>query len=111
MKQDLLAQIMGNDWDQAKISRLEAKEEIPEDVLEEVSKALHVTPEAIKNFSEEMAFNFINSTVKDSQFASYISTNSPTYNSVDPIIELFQKSLEEHNALIRQLLEKLSSNK
>ncbi len=50
MKQDLLASIMGDDWTQIKISRLEAKEEIEEGILDEVSKAMKIPVEAIKNF-------------------------------------------------------------
>lgn len=46
MKQDLLASIMGDDWNQIKVSRLEAKQEIEPGILNEVAKAWKIPVDA-----------------------------------------------------------------
>ncbi|MNQ59392.1 helix-turn-helix protein [compost metagenome] len=67
MKQEALAQALGTN--QQAISALENSETIDEAKLIEIAKALGVTAEAIKNFSEEAAINFFNTftDTKDSQ--------------------------------------------
>src|SRR5690606_23564015 len=62
IKQEALAAELGEDWTQSKISLLEAKETIEPDILEQVAKALKVTPEAIRSFSEDVAINIISNT-------------------------------------------------
>ena len=55
IKQDALASMLGEDWNQMKISRLEAKEEIDDALLKQVADALKLPVEAFKNFDEEAA--------------------------------------------------------
>src|SRR5438067_7773956 len=47
IKQEALAEIMGDDWTQKKISLLEKKEIIEPEIMEQVAKALGVSIEAI----------------------------------------------------------------
>lgn len=110
VKQDLLASLMGDDWNQLKISRLEAKEEIEPDILETVALALKVPVEAIKNFDEEAAVNIIANTFNEHAILNGINYN-PTFNPIDKLIELMERSLKEKDDLIRELIQKLSSNK
>ncbi|MFB6453780.1 helix-turn-helix domain-containing protein [Chitinophaga sp. Hz27] len=56
IKQDALAFELGDDWNQRKISLLESKETIEDNILEKVAKVLKVPVEAIQNFDEETAF-------------------------------------------------------
>ena len=70
MKQDALASIMGDDWNQIKVSRLEAKEEIDPTILDEVARALKVPAEAITNFDEEAAINIISNIVNNNDNAT-----------------------------------------
>lgn len=60
VKQDALAISLGDDWNQSKVSYLEQKDVIDPTILEEVAKALNVSPEAIKNFDDDAVFSFIN---------------------------------------------------
>ena len=113
IKQDALAARLGGDWNQKKVSYLEAKEVIDDDILKEVADALHITPEAIKNFSEDVAFAFISSTFSDSTVANFISHNNPIYHS-EKAIELLERmvkekdeQIKEKDRLIQQLLLKL----
>src|ERR1700712_530531 len=65
MKQDALASELGHDWNQQKISLLEQREVVDPSILEEVAKALKVTSDAIKNFSEDAAINIVSNTFSD----------------------------------------------
>lgn len=55
IKQETLAQELGDDWTQSKISHLETKETVDPAILDQVAKVLKVPVEAIKNFDEEAA--------------------------------------------------------
>lgn len=99
LKQEALAKTMGEDWTQRKISLLEQKEEIEPQLLNEVAKALKVTPEAIKNFNDEVANNFIN-TFQDNSVGAF-NNYSCTFNPVDKLVEIF----DENKKLYEQLLQ------
>lgn len=112
MKQDLLASIMGDDWTQIKISRLEAKEEIEPGILDDVARALKIPVDAIKNFDEEAAINIVANTFTDfKDNASGINNNSTlNFNPVDKIIELYEalvKSEREKIEIMQKILDKM----
>ena len=105
MKQEALALALG--VSQQSISHLEQSESVEEDKLEQVAKVLGVSPEAIKNFSEEAVFNIISNTFKDS------SSNNNNYlcniNPVEKIIDLYERLLaseKEKVTYLEKLLEK-----
>lgn len=108
MKQDALAYELGEDWTQKKISQLEQKETIEPDILDQVAKVLKVTPEAIKNFSEENAISFVNN-FNDNSVNHVTGTGHvyfPTFNPIDKVIELYERMLKEKDEMIKQLIEK-----
>ena len=108
MKQDALASALGEDWNQKKISLLEAKESIEAPILEDVAKALKVPVDAIKNFDEEAAINIIGNTVTNHDNAS-VFNYYPTFNPFEKMVELYERLLaleREKNALLEKLLEK-----
>nr|MCU0403982.1 helix-turn-helix domain-containing protein [Chitinophagaceae bacterium] len=53
IKQEALALTLGSDWTQRRISLLEQKEEVEDNVLEEIAAALKISPDAIKGFNED----------------------------------------------------------
>ena len=111
MKQDLLASIMGDDWNQMKVSRLEGKEEIEDGILDEVARALKIPVEAIKNFDEEAAISIVANTFT-SQDTSTLNAINPycTFNPVDKVMELFERLLaseKEKVDLMKEILEKM----
>src|SRR5688572_9337079 len=59
LKQEALADKLGGEWTQKKISYVETREEIEPALLEELAQALKVPAEAIKNFDEEKAIYYI----------------------------------------------------
>jgi transcriptional regulator with XRE-family HTH domain len=116
MKQDLLASIMGDDWTQMKISRLEAKDEIEDGILDEVARALKIPVEAIKNFDEDTAISIVANTFtdfKDNAVASAMNYY-PSFNPIDKIVEILEQANKEKNdeiALLRKEIEELKKAK
>jgi len=107
IKQEALAFSLGEDWNQKKVSLLEAKEVIEDKLLEEVAKELKVPVEAIRNFDEEAAINIIGNTVSDH---SAVFNYYPSFNPIDKIIELYDEVLKVEREKIA-LLEKILQNK
>jgi transcriptional regulator with XRE-family HTH domain len=109
MKQDALANELGEDWTQKKISLLEAKETIEPEILEQIAKALKVSPEAIQKFNEEAAINIIANTFSDfKDNASGINYNCDlNFNPLDKVVELYERLLaseKEKNELLQEKL-------
>lgn len=98
MKQEALAQAMGTN--QQAISIMENSETIEEEKLAEVAKALGVSVEAIKNFSEEGVINYFNS-FNDTKNSQVNFGNHCTFNPLDKLVEAY----EENKKLYERLLE------
>ncbi|KUJ60396.1 transcriptional regulator [Flavobacteriaceae bacterium CRH] len=96
MKQEALAQALGTN--QQAVSAIENSETIEETKLVEIAKALGVTVEAIKNFSDEAAINYFNS-FTDQSVGTF--NNHCTFNPLDKLLEAF----EENKKLYERLLE------
>lgn len=99
LKQEGLAYELGDDWNQKKISLLEQKETIDDDLLEQLAKALKVPVEAIRNFDEKAAINIISSTFNDNA-----SVNSNCTLNINPV-EKWMEALEENKKLYERLLQ------
>ncbi|MDI5886469.1 helix-turn-helix domain-containing protein [Flavobacterium yafengii] len=110
MKQEALAQALGTN--QQAISAMENSETIDEEKLKEVAKALGVTVEAIKNFSEEAVFNIIGNTVNNHDNATLNSNiqYQPTFNPLDKVIELYERLVQAEKDKV-EYLEKLFKDK
>jgi transcriptional regulator with XRE-family HTH domain len=110
MKQETLADALGPDWTQKKVSQLEAKESIDDAMLEEVAKALDVPVEAIKSFSADKAIQIFKNEFKDhATLNAQGSIYFPTFNPLDKVVELYEallKSEREKVAMLERLLEK-----
>jgi transcriptional regulator with XRE-family HTH domain len=99
IKQEALAYDLGEDWSQKKISMLEQKDIIEDNVLKLISNSLKIPVEAFQNFNEEQAVNIISNTFND-QSNGY--NYYPTFN-VNPI-EKWIEALEEIKRLNSELL-------
>lgn len=114
IKQETLAADLGDDWNQQKISLLEQKETIDPNMLQQIATALKIPAEAIQNFDENAAINVIANTFNNHdhsnpQFASVIN-NSPTFNPLDKMVELYERMLQQQKEMIEKL-EKLIEKK
>lgn len=65
LKQEALAWELGEEWSQKRVSSLEQREVIPQEVLELVSVALRIPVEAIRHFDEEMAIHNLRNNFAD----------------------------------------------
>ena len=119
MKQEALAMELG--ISQQSVSHLEQSETLEDDKLDEVAKVLGITPEAIKNFSEEAVFNIISNTFNNnsndnSTLIASSMNYQPKFNPLDKIIEqsdkieeLYKKLLQaekDKNAYLEKLLDR-----
>ncbi|WP_119789405.1 helix-turn-helix domain-containing protein [Flavobacterium anhuiense] len=108
MKQEALAQAMGTN--QQAVSILENSETIDDEKLKEVAKALDVSVEAIKNFSDEGVINYFNTfneAVANNNFGRQDNIN---FNPLDKVIELYERLVQAEKDKV-EYLEKLLKDK
>ncbi|QSB26470.1 helix-turn-helix transcriptional regulator [Flavobacterium sp. CLA17] len=99
IKQESLAFDLGNDWNQKKISMLEQKDVIEDDILNQISEALKIPVEAFQNFDEEQAVNLISCNFSDN---AMFNNRIEVFNN-NPIEEI-KKLHEEKIALFERML-------
>ncbi|HAT91313.1 MAG TPA: transcriptional regulator [Sphingobacterium sp.] len=102
MKQETLAELLG--VSQQKVSLFENAEELEDVKLEPIAKALEISVEALKNFSEDAFFNIISNTFNTNDNGIAILRTEiyqPTFNPIDKLLE----SYEENKKLYERLLE------
>ena len=113
IKQEAFATELGEDWNQKKVSLLEQKETIEDNLLEQVAKVLKVPVEAIKNFDEQTAVNIISNTFHNNSHddSTFNALNlNPTFNPIDKVVELYERMLKDKGEMIEKL-EGLLKNK
>jgi len=120
LKQEGLAYMLGDDWNQQKISLLEQKEEIDDQLLEQIAEQLKVPADAMKNFDEEMAvFNIQNNYEGSNSGASgvYTNNNNCTFNPLEKYVEAIEANKQLYERLLQsekeknELLQKLLDGK
>jgi transcriptional regulator with XRE-family HTH domain len=113
IKQDTLAVDLG--LSQQAVSLLEQRETIDPELMDKISKILKVPVEAIKNFNEEAAVNFISNTFNHSGLFNRDCTLN--FNPLDKYVELVEKNEKLYAALLKEkdekivLLERLAGEK
>lgn len=102
LKYELRKVLLKTDWSQKKVSLLEQKEKVEEELMSQVAEVLKIPVEAIKKFDEEFAVNIISNTfTSHDQATGLIYNQSPTFNPLDKLLEL----MEENKKLYERLLE------
>lgn len=109
MKQEALAIAIG--VSQQSVSNIEGSETVDEEKLKAISEVLGVSPEAIKNYSDEAVFNIIGNTYHNtsSDNSTLIASSmnyQPTFNTVEKIIELYERLVQAEKDKV-EYLEKL----
>jgi transcriptional regulator with XRE-family HTH domain len=130
LKQESLADRLGAEWSQKKISQIESSEVIEQDLLEQLADALKVPAEAIKNFDEEKAIYYIQNNYEGSnpnasngpnmigphyhectfnpldKFVAAVERNEQLFNETKRLYEELLKSEREKVLLLERLLER-----
>ncbi|MCL1674004.1 helix-turn-helix domain-containing protein [Elizabethkingia meningoseptica] len=101
IKQDALAFDLGEDWNQKKISLLEQKETIEEDILAKISEILKIPVEAIENLDEEQAVNIIANTFGDHGIG-YQRNDNPVFNPLDQVIKLHEEKIALYERMLKE---------
>jgi transcriptional regulator with XRE-family HTH domain len=107
MKQEALAIELGNDWTQRRISLLEQKEDVEEDILEEVAKALRVSSDAIKGFNEEAAVNIFANNYDGHDNSSAVNFQC-TFNPFEKIVQLYEEKIALYERMLKDKEEMLA---
>ena len=115
LKQEALADLLGDDWSQKKVSYLETRETIEPDLLEALATALKVPSEAIKNVDEEKAiYNIQNNYAgSNNQGTSGIHNYQCTFSALDKYVEAVEeiKKLNDKNEKLYEALLKTEREK
>lgn len=108
LKQEALAQELGDAWSQKKVSRLEDNEVVDDEVLDQVAKILKIPVEAIKNFDEQAAVTYFN-TFGDHSFTNgAFNANNCTFNPLDKLLEVIEENKNLYEKLLAAEKEKVA---
>jgi transcriptional regulator with XRE-family HTH domain len=111
MKQEALAQALGTS--QQTVSAIENSETIDDAKLAEVAKALGVSVEAIKNFTDENMISYFNNFYDNSTSSGVNGIFSPShcsFNPIDKVVELYERMIQSEKEKV-EYLEKLLKEK
>jgi hypothetical protein len=101
IKQEALAIELGDDWNQKKISLLEQKETIDNDLPQQLAAALKIPAEAIEDFDEEQAVNIIANTFDNGSILNGINHN-PTFHPIDKLIQQHEEKIALYERMQRK---------
>ena len=101
IKQEALAHELGADWSQKKISLLEQKEEVEEELLRQVGEILRIPVEAFQNFDEEQAINIIANTF-DNGSIGFQKNDNCTFNPIDKLIQLHEEKIALYERMLKE---------
>lgn len=94
IKQETLALELGTEWNQSKVSILEGRDIIEDDLLKQVAEILNVTPEMIEKYDEKAVNNFFSNTFNDSSIGNVASNlYHCSFNPIDKVVELYERLL------------------
>jgi transcriptional regulator with XRE-family HTH domain len=100
IKQEALAYDLGEDWNQKKISMLEQKEIIEDNLLKQISNSLKIPIEAFQNFDEQNAVNVIANTFHTNDSAIGLIVNNK--NPLDKIIQLHEEKIALYERMLKE---------
>lgn len=101
IKQEALAFDLGSEWNQKKISMLEQRDVIEDDMLRQISAALKIPVEAFQNFDEEQAVNVIANTFGDHGIG-YQNNENPIFNPIDQILKLHEEKIVLYERMLKE---------
>lgn len=92
---------------QQAISKMEQKDVLEDDLLINIAKALNISVDAIKNFSDDVAVNIVSNTYQD-EAVSYAIHYKCTFNPLDKVVELYDSKIQLLERMLKAEQEKVS---
>ena len=108
IKQEALALDLGEDWNQKKISLLEQKETIENQLLEKISEVLKIPVEAFQNFDEEQAVNIISNTFGEHAFSNSFNYGTINFHPMEKLISLHEEKIALYERMLKEKDEMMS---
>lgn len=113
VKQEALAYKLGDDWSQRKVSLLEDKEVIEDNILQQVAEAMGIGMDAIKNYNEaQMVFNIQHNHEGANPNVSIVKNagdvNHCSFNPLDKYVEAMDEIKRLYEALLASEREKVA---
>jgi len=107
IKQEALAAELG--ISQQAVSKIEQSADVDGEALEKIANILGVSPEAIKNYSDEAIVTFFNTFNDNSGAGAFFSSTNLhcTFNPIDKIVELYNEKVELLERLLASEKEKV----
>lgn len=102
IKQEALAFDLGGDWNQKKISMLEQKDVIEDQLLKEISNILKIPVEAIQNFDEEQAVNIISNTFGENAFSNSFNYGTINFHPIDKLVSLHEEKIALYERMLKE---------
>ena len=103
IKQEALAYDLGEDWNQKKISLLEQKDVIEDNLLKQISAVLKIPVEAFQNFDEEQAVNVISNTFTSNDTSTLNAVNpNCAFNPIDKIVQLYDDKIALYERMLKE---------
>jgi len=101
IKQEALASELG--ISQQEYSKIEQQEDIEESTLSEITRALNVSPQVIKNFNVEKAIANINYSHTGNSNPEFENTRVLHVDPINKIVELYERLLNSEREKIELL--------
>jgi transcriptional regulator with XRE-family HTH domain len=102
IKQEALAYDLGEDWNQKKISMLEQKEIIEDNLLKQISNSLKIPVQAFQNFDEDQAVNVISNTFGDNACVGNHPTSTVNINPIEEIMKLHEEKIALYERMLKE---------
>ncbi|WFB67670.1 XRE family transcriptional regulator [Chryseobacterium sp. WX] len=99
---------IGDDWNQKKISLLEQKETIENQLLEKISEVLKIPVEAFQNFDEEQAVNVIANTFGEHAFSNSFNYGTINFHSIEKLVSLHKEKIALYERMLKEKDEMMS---
>jgi len=107
VKQEDLAEKLG--LSQQAISKIEQSAILKDEQLEKIAKALNISVDAIKNFSEDAALNIISNSFTSNDNSTLNAINHQcTFNLVDKVVQLYEDKIALYERMLKAEQEKVS---
>ncbi|AOM77393.1 helix-turn-helix domain-containing protein [Pedobacter steynii] len=91
IRQEGLADQLGPEWNQKRISLIESRERIEPDLLKSIAEALKIPVQVLENFDEQAAISYFN-TFTDSVFNNGIfNATNCNINPLETLVEAMQE--------------------